>query len=607
VVSEQEVCQLAREIFAYPATWAEPRGCRQAELESALCGQAKLVYTMLFDEGEQWCRRRVERLRFIGERRGEWTNIIDFAIPRQLGGMDLLSSGYTARGAFPVMLYPKESLPFAHVRITDESDRTLSLVENEAGVRLAFIILLALAEEAGCCRTCTPPALRKLVDPDPVLAAIGRSDLLTCTRTASESLAKSQAHDRLAVTARLFYRSILVLMELDHHDLAPETRKIIRFQYDGPVRVTRNLKAALGLAPRVIAPRAIYGGDARSYNVQAEAPDLLMIVDTLLIFSSLRRQPPPDGPSCALRLTRRVCGSPPRTGENRRCSAEAGCMKPADHLAREKHADPLLARLGSRGWSQWWGYVQGSAEPMAAHVRTSHPRLPRLRTGRDACVIFRLYPQFSGVLSRILYAGLVNVLFVAGFVAGVTSHQLTWIVHKNPETLFVAAAIIAGLGVGITRSPKDHLLANWALAPWRRLEGLIIALTIVTPATALLGRRTAGLNTCWLCGELAADFALLAALLAISARPWLSEANGSRAWRSKGFPPRRAEYPRKGWPWRRAIDSPALAESDTRNYRRPEKKIRKQFVRHHLDERRRTKLYNQGLPVAIRHGREDRG
>jgi hypothetical protein len=63
---------------------------------------------------------------------------------------------------------------------------------------------------------------------------------------------------------------------------------------------------------------------------------------------------------------------------------------------------------------------------------------------------------------------------LACFVADVVSHKLTQSADY-PETTFVVAAIVAGLGFGITRSPKDHLLANWALAPWSRLEALIVA------------------------------------------------------------------------------------------------------------------------------------
>jgi hypothetical protein len=221
-------------------------------------------------------------------------------------------------------------------------------VENECGIRLAFIILLALAEGAGCCRACVAPALRNLVVADPVLAAKGRTDLYACrcTSTVSASPAGSgAARDRLAVAARLFYRSILVLMELDC-ELAPGTRKIVTFRYDGPVRVTRNLKADLGIAPRVIAPRAIYGGDARAYDVQAEAPDLLMIVDTLLIFSRFR---------CRPLDTSKDRAKAPRTGKHRRDSAEVGCIKSAET------SQELACQAAAEDWGRFSRWCQAVA------------------------------------------------------------------------------------------------------------------------------------------------------------------------------------------------------------------------------------------------------
>lgn len=78
----------------------------------------------LFFHGD-WCRRRVLRLEFIQERRGEWTVNIDFRVPEELADIELLHTDHEL--LVPILTFSKDYMPRAHVTTSDERGDRFSI------------------------------------------------------------------------------------------------------------------------------------------------------------------------------------------------------------------------------------------------------------------------------------------------------------------------------------------------------------------------------------------------------------------------------------------------------------------------------------------------
>jgi hypothetical protein len=390
--------------------------------------------------------------------------------------------------------------------------------------------------------------------------------------------------------ARLFYRSAFITVSLPRSELG--CRKIITVTHDGPIRMVRGWRESLGLSPLVIAPRAAFGGNAKSYHLQVFPAERLTAVDSRLLYSYFAPCP--------------TVGS----GD-----LELGGV---DTLLDEATLDERLKETGSR---HWWGGIEGPADPMSSHVRASGDRLPKIEEGRDAYGVFQLYPQYTGSLTQMLIAGLTNLGFVLALVAGLQFHRLRPLLAHQPEVIFIIAALVVGFGVGLTLYPKEHLLTSSVLRPWRRLEAIIIGLTIAVPITSVWHwhevRNSAALQLPmpYLWTEAALDFVVCILLAITCIRPYNAETSGGHLWRHTGLGIRRRSFPHRG----QVVDDREVARReadpskwskwlDKRNDREMRKtyEIKKRFVDKYLVERERQALFNRGVPPAARHSRDQR-
>ena len=398
--------------------------------------------------------------------------------------------------------------------------------------------------------------------------------------------------------ARLLARSVFLLLEFDIKDI--DHRKLIKFAHDGPIRITRKWLEVLGLFPRVICTRAAFGGNAESYHVQILPPEHVTVVDSYLLYSYF------DNCKNALGFT----------GERK--DEE---LTTSDELSLESG---LTKTLGQDSFSQWWGYVEGPAEPMSAHIRTSNRRMPRLESGRDCFALFRFYPQFAGLLSLILVAAIVNIAFSIAYVIGIKSGALKDLPAEHPEAIFIMVGIVAGLAVTLTVYPKEHLLTSSVLRPWRRLEALLAGFTIAIPVTSEWSSQNNTLTYNIIHGrilvyELIVDFLVFAFLVMITFTPWHSETTGGQLWRRKGVPLRRWQFPRKKWHLKggRALDDYEIAVrcrqagGDEWYKAFGARKLRKtarvrKWAQQYLKEEERARLFNMGIPPTVRHERSHR-
>jgi hypothetical protein len=264
----------------------------------------------------------------------------------------------------------------------------------------------------------------------------------------------------------------------------------------------------------------------------------------------------------------------------------------------------------SQEFGSWWGCVQGSAEPMAAHVRSSGQRLPRLIDGRDAFSMFQFYPQAAGMIGEILTAAYANLLFVAGLCLGlVWTHGLVGVLDKQVETIFISGVLVAGLGLGFTFYPKEHLLTSQVARPWRVLVAAVVLVTITALMTCVWDYRATQAK---LVGgpavALEVEFGIAAALCVflgfISFRAFRGQAAGNHFfWRNQGLPLRRLEF------YGRRAEDDRDARTASRSEMGADKKLAKldKLAKRYLVEERRRKLFNRGIPPAIRHERLERG
>jgi hypothetical protein len=564
-----------------------PNSFPAVAISQALLEEGRDLIELLFTGAEQWCNRRALLFEFQQERRGQWSNIIDFDQP-DLRHLPCLIAPWGGRVSLPLLTIAKEMLPPAHVQTRDEHGNWLSLEESSKGRRLAFTILVAAAKEASLCMNCAPRLLWRLTSSDTVQSYKAWRNLNEILRNIPipTSTTDSYVILRFLNLARLFYRSVLIVVALDATDT--HKRRIVTVSFDGPLRVRKRLKETLGLTPRVIAPRAMFGGNARSYHLQILPSEKVTAVDSRLLYSYYASQ--------SIELT------------------DDKPLQHPDELIHDAGVESVLTKCSAQ---QWWGHIEGPAEPMSAHVRGSSARIPNLECGRESFGVFQLYPQFTGVLTQHMVTAITNFAFVASFVVGLQiSQSLRSLLYDSPEVIFIVTVLVAGFGVGLTLYPKEHLLTSAVLRPWRRLEALVVGLTLAIPVTSVArwNKETMTVPMAPLWVEFGLDAAVVAFFLLITYQVWLTETNGGRGWRRTGMRLRRAGFPHFG----QAIDDREIArrESDPqwakwvkdRNSReeRKLKIIEKRFVRKYLVEKSRNDLFNRGVAPSTRHSRMNR-
>jgi len=568
------------------------------EVESLLPQGTRLLELLFSANTRKWCHRRALLFEFIGERRGEWTVNVDFDLP-DVESLPLLTCNEEGkkledRILLPLMTFPKDLLPLAQVSTRDETDTWLSIEGSRHARKVSFAVLLAAGDRGGICMNCGPPLLWDLTSADTVVAHKAWVRLGTCVHesghTAGGSAVPHPAFIQFAMIARLLHRSVFLLLAIPTARVG--TRKIVTATYDGPIRVTRRISEALGISPRIIAPRAAFGGNAESYHLQVLPAERLTVVDSRIIYSYF-------GPSA------------------KACSGDR----------RIDHRDVLFDRAGlgilkdKECQDQWWEYVEGPAEPMSAHVRCSSDRLPTLEEGRDAYGVFQLSPQFSGVLTQYRAAGVINLLFVLGFALSILAFggPLRPALLHQPEAIMIVAALVAGFGVSLTIYPKEHLLTSAVMRPWRYLIAFMFLITIAVPTTCLLTWRNVAvgeqLNISAIAIWVEAGFDVLAfiLLLAISVSPWLSETTGGPYWRTTGLRLRRS-----GSPGGKVLDDREVAQREgdpkyvgwvdkrDKAERKKADRLEQRFVSKYLIESHRRELFNRGIPPSTRHARDQR-
>jgi hypothetical protein len=539
------------------------------------------LLALLFESGASFCKRRVVSLRFIEERRGEWSLNVDFVVPDLRGFPFLMADEAQTRMLVPLVTFSKDVLPVANVTIRDEKDDALPLESSRIGQWLAFIVLAAAAEDAGidCGRD-----LILLTDPDTLEAERAWRRITQGNRSTTPP-GEPAARRNFAAIARLYRRSIPLLLEIKTTEIG--VRKIVEICYDGPIRVTREKPERRGSQPLVIAPRAIFGGEAETYHVQLLPPERLTVVDSRVLFAYFR-------------------------GES-----SSGKLHDSDQeLAGSPSADEELGYEALPGPGRNWGCVEGPAEPMSAHIRCSSDRMPKLIEGRDCTAVFQLYPQWTGLLSQYLWLALINVFFIWAVVVG-THGFLQRSIGDHPEALLLVAGILAGAGISLSLYPKEHLLTSAVLRPWRLLEAAIVALTIVVPATVVSQAHVLSTGhvaePSWSLAvvEAVVVTATFARLCVISWAPREAETTGASAYEKSGFRLRRL-----GFPEGRALDDKEIVAREYCDPEWPDKRAKAEEAKtkalavqahQYLLENPRRRLLNRGIPPAVRHQHDERG
>ena len=306
--------------------------------------EGRNLIRLLFADAQAWCNRRALLFEFEQERRGQWSNVIDFDQP-DVNHIPCLVSRVGDRVSLPLLSISKEMLPPAHVQTRDEHGDWLSLEESGVGRLLAYKMLLAAADDAELCLACAPAVLWQLTGSDTVesfKAWCRLHDLMHSNGPLhGATRAPNSLVPRFLNLARLFHRSVLLVIALSATDT--HRRKIVTVSFDGPIRVTKRFSESLGLAPRVIAPRTMFGGNARSYHIQILPSERVTVVDSRLLYSYYATQP-------------------------MECTDDRP-LEYSDSLMADAQMESMLEACCTK---EWWGHIEGPAEPMSAHVRGSN-------------------------------------------------------------------------------------------------------------------------------------------------------------------------------------------------------------------------------------------
>jgi hypothetical protein len=574
-------------------------------------GQAALEGLFPCDPTEQWCKRRAISLEFIEERRGQWTLSIDFAVPASLSKLALTTDPDTL--FLPLMTFNKDLLPPAQLHTKDAAGVTVPLAASSASRDLAFGMLCGAAGHAGVCPRCRVNDLWTVTASDTLGAERAYRALRGDSRVWAEPCPShglkaspgSPELRRFVSLVRLTRLVVFLTFEIPISEVGQ--RKNVTVDFDGPIRVIRRLPEWLGWTPLVLAPRAAFGGDAKSYHLELRRPpQRVTVVDSRLLYSYY--SPSDLGQHSGTRRS-----DPDEVDE---------VLLEGVELRASNDIEGVLASPGlssDEPVNQWWGSVEGPAEPMSAHIRCDRQRLPPLLMGRDAMGVFHFYPQFMGLLSQFVMAGVLNFAFVSALIAGLAVGALRDFTADQPEAILIIAVLVAGVGVGLTFYPSEHLLTSSVLRPWRRLIASLVGLTIAAPITAAWGWRkshmVAALHPPWIALwiELGLAALLVAYLLAICVRPLVAETTGSRRYETTGLRLRRQSFPDG-----KALDDAAILQHeldrdhawlDARERARRSKReeLRRRFADQYLIETSRRHLFNRGIPPAIRHVHDQRG
>lgn len=578
-----------------------------------------------------WCDRRVVILQFLAERRGQWTVSVDFLIDGRFAAIESLRRDEEI--LVPLFTFSKEIMPRAHVRTKDERGHGVSMAGTRRSRRIACMMLMVLAADAGIWQHAVP-LLADLTDADPRVAGPAFTALTELLPEHTSKVdwevpgaglaSRGEQLAAFASAARLFHRSVILLAAFEAPDEGRTKRKIVTFTYDAPVRLARYLPEFVGYSPLRVAPLILFGGDSRSYHVQLEPPDGVVVVDTRLLYSytALEAQTPQrsfseDQPDVVLEDARTrvpVARLLSRVGLHTYGSAPELRVRPVPGCALEAK------------WRRWWGSVEGSAEPMSAHVRIAARRLPALRKGRDAIAMFQLYPDIAAFAGLFVGAALNYAFILALFLSLQRLAVLipaTWL--RTPEPLFIIGGLIAGFSSGLALYRREHIITGQVARPWRVLFATQVAAVIVS-LVALLDSLNRSAVTHGTSSTVRDTFVVaslsIGYLMLISLRAWVAQRAGGRVFYGwQGAASRRRRFRRRcyrdhlGVPGQgaqgygtRARLEPRSAEPglSNRGIRRANRILRS-VAESYLNEDVRRRLFNQGIPAASRHDPSSRG
>lgn len=564
----------------------------------------------LFFHGE-WCRRREVHLEFLKDRRGQWTVDIDFEVPDALSSVSFANAGRNL--LVPLLTLEKDLMPGAHVDTRDEHDDQIPIASTRTSRAMSTAMLFSMAAQAGLCLNEVGSTIIELTSSNVNEASIAYVELMKlplldhdlnpkpCIGCQSRQrnlpmnvTGRDLVHE-FCLAAKFLSRSVILLAEL--RDASPNDRKIVEFTFDAPIRLTKTNSERFGYVPLKVVPRVIFGGDAHSYHVEVQPPDNSVAVDTRLLFAHEKTSDSlfeVDGNSWKCENMKLPFPSNHWWGTSRRNNRYVETVTSETHClgARE-------CQLDQRRWS----CVKGSAEPMAAHVRCGSDKFPRLIEGREAFAMFQFYPQSTGMIVEMVTAAWANLLFVFVLFSGlVWTHRLISVLDNAPETIMILGILVAGLGVGFTFYPKEHLLTSRIAQPFRLLVASTVFFTfaaLVICVNDFIGQGATQLPNAS-ARDLEVDLILSACacsyLALISFRAgWAQAAGHKYFWRKQGLSFRRLEFLQEN-----------AVEADDVSDRTKERRSRilhrlTVYARWYLVEDEWRKLFERGIPRAIRH------
>ncbi|MGA2835280.1 MAG: hypothetical protein ABSF84_01655 [Acidimicrobiales bacterium] len=551
----------------------------------------------------QWCRRRVINLHFLEERRGEWHGSVDFEVPRRAGAIKLCAAG---RGLvwIPVAMYRKHVLPITHMEVRDEQDHIVPTASSAVSTQLAFAMLMGTAARTSLDVARAAPLLWRIAAPNSVASDRALAEFMEEHWPSAAAGGSEVDRQRFLLTLRSLVGSALVVSELPADELGRQ--HILNLRSDGPVRVSRRFWEMAGWRPLTVAPRVVFGGNARSYHMEIAPPQQILVADSRLIFSYFRDS---KEPHTGRELTRPHVREPLGPGKRLWRWWAGGSLR---RRRRQEDEEPLTQAIRRQCMERYWDQIEGSAEPMTAHVRARGERFPGAFEGRDVYGIFQFYPAYVGLLTQFLLVGFVNVAFLGAVAWGLDSSRLTRLMALHPDVLLIAAFAVVGIGGGITIVPREHVLTTFVLRPWRQYLLVILFLTLLGPALVLLyGRNWTWTGTAWSIPNWLDDFLLGAVslagltwlvLLAITANVRKAETRGTRRWQRVGLRFRLSRY-RHGT----APDEWGPGDRSEEQQEKQLDMIEALYVDQYLRDGSQRTLLDRGVPVSVRHEPAGRG
>jgi hypothetical protein len=558
----------------------------------------------LYLESKDWCDRRVLTLKFLEERRGQWHMAIDCK-PPEPADWSWLREGSDVR--VPLMTVRKYLLPLANCHVTDRKGDVLAKERTEVARRIAFSMLLDLMVKVHPSDVeALVGALWEVTHPD---FTIGRAALQRVTKQLRGDALDDNLRKLLSIL-RLFSVSVLVVVDLPMVRPPGEPQsQLVDVRYDSPLRVQRGLGERLGSTPLLIAPRVVFGGDAKSYHVQLDPPTDVMVVDSWLVYAYSAGQPILEevGPSSEGDQTMPlVAGDLHHRSwwKKIRCRWYGWGVAPRrGHYQRDDTLPVYVAE--KKEFKRWWGRWHGPADPLASRLSPAGGRMPSITDLRECVAAFSLYPSWSTV-ARTVWVGLAMWAVLVAYGVGLLSGDLSCIFAHSVEAPIIVMITVAGLGAGLTLYPREHLTTGLVLRPWRHLIADMFVLVLAVIATSLSrprwprGWHLTGVG--WaLVGELAVATLLVVWLGVISARVRTAETTGgSRRWRRTGLPVRRWVYRGRIVPG--TFEDPCGERVSDKKVEVLSEMVLFGLVERYLTETVSLRLLDRGVPPATRPG-----